>query len=295
MDTRLFEDALILLEERSLTAAAARRNVTQPAFSRRIRALEHWIGRSLLVREANRVELSPTLLQSEPQIRALLAHLRQLHGHLKNSEGIGEPLVLVTQHSLSVSVVPEILRKFRNSGRTPQIRLRTQNQVSAMSTFLRHEGDVLLSYEYRELPQVPFDDTVDRYVWRRDTLLPVAGGALRHDLLEGQILPPDAPCIDYPAESFFGQILTLHQNRAERAWTGTPAVESAFSVGISQMVLEGSGAAWVPHSIIQNHIISGDAVILSPEYGRLPLDIVLYTHVSNPRGAHFRKTVADLA
>lgn len=294
MDTRLLEDALILLEERSLTAAAARRNVTQPAFSRRIRALEHWIGRSLLVREANRVELSPTLQQSEPQIRALLAHLRQLHGHLKNAEGVGEPLVLVTQHSLSVSIVPELLRKFRASSQPRQIRLRTQNQVAAMSTFLRHEGDVLVSYEYRELPQVPFDDTVDRYVWRRDSLLPVAGGALRYDLMEGQVLPPDAPCIDYPAESFFGQILTLHQNRAERAWTGTSAVESAFSVGISQMVLEGSGAAWVPHSLIQNHIISGDVVILSPEYGRLPLDIVLYTHVSNPRGVLFRKSLAGL-
>ncbi|WP_424944708.1 LysR family transcriptional regulator [Aliiroseovarius crassostreae] len=293
MDTRLLEDALILLEERSLTAAAARRNVTQPAFSRRIRSLEHWIGKNLLVREANRVELSPTLLQSEPQIRSLLAHLRRLHGHLNNPEGIGEPLVMVTQHSLSVSVVPEILRKLRARSGLPQIRLRTQNQVTAMSTFLRHECDILVSYEFRELPQVPFDDTVDRYIWRRDTLLPVVGGALKHELQEGQILPPDAPCIDFPADSFFGQIVSLHQNKADRAWTGRSAVESAFSVGISQMVLEGSGAAWVPHSLIQNHIISGDAVILSPEYGRLPLDIVLYTHVSNPRGTNFRKLVAE--
>ena len=44
MDFRWLEDALILIEERNLSRAAARRNVTQPAFSRRIRALEDWVG-----------------------------------------------------------------------------------------------------------------------------------------------------------------------------------------------------------------------------------------------------------
>ena len=44
MDTRWLEDVLALLEEGTLNRAAARRNVTQPAFSRRIRAFEDWIG-----------------------------------------------------------------------------------------------------------------------------------------------------------------------------------------------------------------------------------------------------------
>ena len=40
MDIKWFEDLLVLLEEKSFTRAAARRHVTQPAFSRRIRLLE---------------------------------------------------------------------------------------------------------------------------------------------------------------------------------------------------------------------------------------------------------------
>ncbi len=288
MDTRLLEDALILLEERNLTAAAVRRNMTQPAFSRRIRTLEHWIGQDLLVRGANRVELSPLLAKSEPQIRALLGHLRQLHGHLKKPEGQGEPLVLVAQHSLSASAVPEIIQKANAMDMRWRVRLRTQNQDTAMSMFLRHEADVMVNYEYRELPQVPFDDRVSRGLWRRDALVPVVGGALRHQLLEDNVLPEHIPCIVYPAESFLGQIVSLHHRGAARILDGPIAVESAFSVGVAQMVTAGVGAAWVPHSLIHDKIISGEAVILSSDYRRIPMDIALYVHVSNAKARQFQ-------
>jgi LysR family glycine cleavage system transcriptional activator len=45
-------------ETRSLTRAAARLNVSQPAISKRIRALETWVGRPLLERRANRIALT---------------------------------------------------------------------------------------------------------------------------------------------------------------------------------------------------------------------------------------------
>ena len=46
-------------ETRSLTRAAARLNVTQPAISKRIRALEEWLGVPLVERRANRIALTP--------------------------------------------------------------------------------------------------------------------------------------------------------------------------------------------------------------------------------------------
>lgn len=46
-------------ETRSLTRAAARLNVTQPAISKRIRTLEAWLGVPLVERRANRIVLTP--------------------------------------------------------------------------------------------------------------------------------------------------------------------------------------------------------------------------------------------
>lgn len=283
MDTRLLEDALVLLEEKSFSAAAARRNVTQPAFSRRIRALEDWIGQELLVRGVNRIVISPSLSACEPQIRAMLAHLRQLHSQLKNFESSGETLVFACQHSLALSVFPEICQIIAAAQPDIVARLRTQNQDIATSIFLRHEADVLIGYEQRGQARMPFNDSISRHIWHRDTLIPIVGSGTSGELTETGRLPRDSRVIRYPKDTYFGQIINNHELGASARLEGRVAVESAFSMGISRLVLAGVGAGWVPHSIVYDDILAGNAVILAPEYGRVPLDIVLFVHRSNAR------------
>ena len=50
MDIKWIEDFLSLAATRNFSRSADHRNVTQPAFSRRIRALEAWIGAELVDR-----------------------------------------------------------------------------------------------------------------------------------------------------------------------------------------------------------------------------------------------------
>src|SRR3954467_2804122 len=59
MELIWFEDYLALSETLSFSKAAEARHVTQPAFSRRIRALEDWVGASLSVRTTHSVTLTP--------------------------------------------------------------------------------------------------------------------------------------------------------------------------------------------------------------------------------------------
>ena len=56
MDTTWFEDFLAVVEEGGFTRAAERRAVSQPAFSRRIKALEDWVGASLFDRATHSVQ-----------------------------------------------------------------------------------------------------------------------------------------------------------------------------------------------------------------------------------------------
>ncbi len=287
MDTRLLEDALLLLEERNLSTAAGRRHMTQPAFSRRIKALEQWIGCDLLIRKSNRVEISPGLAENEAHIRSMLAHLQQLRSQLQNPEKTCETLVIATQHSLSFSVVPDILHRLKTFNSSWCVRLRTQNRDNAMSIFLRHEADVLISYEHRNQPEAPFGDAVSSSVWHRDVLVPVVGGDMQRKLDEDNVLPSESNIITYPAESYFGKIIENHQNAQSLSLKGRVAVESANSVGVAQLIVAGIGAAWIPHSMIHDEFISGNTAILSQDYGRIPLDIVLYINQSNPKAVRF--------
>jgi hypothetical protein len=59
MELIWFEDYLALAETLNFSRAAEARHVTQPAFSRRIRALEAWIGAELFTRTTHGVALTP--------------------------------------------------------------------------------------------------------------------------------------------------------------------------------------------------------------------------------------------
>ena len=52
MDTKWLEDFISLAETRSFSRSAQLRHVTQPAFSRRIQALEAWAGIDLVDRSS---------------------------------------------------------------------------------------------------------------------------------------------------------------------------------------------------------------------------------------------------
>jgi DNA-binding transcriptional LysR family regulator len=140
---------------------------------------------------------------------------------------------------------------------------------------------------------MPFDDTVLRHVWRLDALVPVVGGKMRHLLTDGNVLPDDVPTIAYPAESMFGKIIAEHQAQRSPALAGQAIVESAFSVGVAKLVKTGVGAAWVPQSLIMPEVLSGDVVILSPDYGRIPMDIALYIHKSNINASNFIRPLSQ--
>ena len=88
MNITLFEDAIALIEEGSMRSAAHRRNVTQPAFSRRIKTLEAWLGVELVERHANPVNRSISdPARSELEVRFHFRHraniilLRYIIGH----------------------------------------------------------------------------------------------------------------------------------------------------------------------------------------------------------------------
>ena len=58
MELKWLEDFLQLVETGNFSRAAERRFVTQPAFSRRIRALEAWLGAELVDRTSYPTKLT---------------------------------------------------------------------------------------------------------------------------------------------------------------------------------------------------------------------------------------------
>lgn len=279
MDMQWLEDVLILLEEGNMTRAAVRRNITQPAFSRRIRSFEHWLGTDILTRGANHIEVSNALVSNEAEIRALVDRISDLKTRIARFEPASSTITIAAQHALISSVYSDIAIHARRAFPKLKMRLRAGNQDDCVSMLLRGDTSMLLSYETDITGPMPFDSSVRRELWGIDQLIPVVGGQLRYLLQADGSLPEDAPAIVYPANSYFGQVL-----RANKSLFGTvehatnPVCESAYSNGLFEMVKAGLGVGWLPHSMCYKELEQGNLSRLGAQFGSLKLRIALYSN-----------------
>jgi DNA-binding transcriptional LysR family regulator len=277
MDLRWLDDVLVLLEEGNMTRAAARRNITQPAFSRRIRGFEDWIGAKLLDRQPNSVGISPALSDNEAEIRALLARLRDLRGRIRHHDPSRATLAIAAQHAPVFSILPDMALHARQRFPALKFRLRAANLRDCVSMFLRGDAQILLCYESSHARPMPFGEEIRRVVWGKDYLVPVIGGALRYRVRDDGTVPEDTPAIVYPEGSYFGEVLQASERAfATEALSRTPLFETALSGGIKQLVLAGLGVGWLPYSMVYGEVESGDLISLANAFGQEPLETAVY-------------------
>ncbi len=89
MDLRWLEDFLAVAETRNFTKAAGRRHVSQAAFSRRIQALEDYLGFCLLDRSAYPVSLTEEGVCFRRHAQAILSQVARAKTDMNHS-GSGE-------------------------------------------------------------------------------------------------------------------------------------------------------------------------------------------------------------
>jgi LysR family transcriptional regulator, hypochlorite-specific transcription factor HypT len=283
MELRWLEDIMVLLEEGNMSKAAERRGVTQPAFSRRVRLFEEWLGATLLERKANSIELKPSLIANQGEIKALMQRIQELKNSIASFEPERLDVTVWMQHTLVFSIFPQMAESARSAFPSISFRVRTGNRGECASNFLRDEADLLLSYESGDADFLPFDSTVERYLWGTDALVLVAGRNFSETGAIASALPDDTPAIVYPAYSYFGKVLgKLQKPFATHASTSNPITETAFSVGIKEMVANGLGVAWLPMSLIRNEVNTGQFLILEDTSRRIEFEIALYVKSTNP-------------
>ncbi|GFE65186.1 LysR family transcriptional regulator [Litoreibacter roseus] len=277
MHLQWLDDVLVLLEEGNLSRAAARRNITQPAFSRRIRGFEDWLGVDILERRTNRVEISQALVSNEGEIRALIARLRELRTKIRHFEENRSTLAIAAQHAPACSTFPDMALRARSRFPGIQFRIRAGNLNDCVSLFLRGDTSMLLCYEAESVGPLQFGPAIQRGLWGNDYLIPVVGGALRYKVRDSGDIANDTPAIVYPEDSYFGQVLQKNERAfGTSGFSANPFSVMAFSSGTRELVLKGLGVGWLPFSMAHQEIESGALISLAHRYGKEALQVAIY-------------------
>lgn len=121
---RQLEYLVAIVDEGSFTRAAERLHVSQPALSHQIGALERGMGGPLLERLPRAVRLTPMGRAMVPHARAALAEAERARCAARQSAGLEQAeLQLATVYSISLGVLPPVLRAWRQSHAGVRIRL----------------------------------------------------------------------------------------------------------------------------------------------------------------------------
>ena len=277
MDIKWLEDLLILLEERSFTRAAERRHVTQPAFSRRIRLLEDWLGVDIVDRSTKPVGLLPEAIELEEYTRDLVNRLYSLRTQVQTQVHSRDRISFIAQHTLAMSRFPQLIGSIKAMFPETSYRVEPANNDDCELLFLRG-GDFLLAYE-TAFRQFDFSHlNVGRLAFGQGHLMPVASRGMVERFGDMENLTNQTiPFLMYQAGGFMANAL---------ANTCLPAVrrdyrieiicESALSASIKEMVLADMGIAWLTRGLIESELADGRLVSLESYFGATELDIVIY-------------------
>lgn len=126
-DLRLFA---LTAEERNLTRAAARQNLSLAAASARIKALETQSGLPLFLREARGVRLTPAGEAFLHHTRGVLRQAEQLHADLREyGDGLGGHVRVFANTTAVTDFLPEILPGFLSAN--PRVSIDLQEKPNA--------------------------------------------------------------------------------------------------------------------------------------------------------------------
>jgi len=277
MDMQWLDDVLALLEEGNMTRAAARRNITQPAFSRRIRSFEDWLGADVIERKTNRIDISSALVSNEAEIRALVSRLKELRTKIAHHDQAASTIAISAQHAPVFSTFPDMALRAKTAFPQLKFRMRPGNLSDCVTMFLRGDTSMLLCYEAEGASPLKFGPSIRRGKWGTDYLVPVVGGALRYKIKDAGTLAMDTPAVVYPENSSFGALLQSHERPfGTHAFSANSVCETAFSTGIRELVLKGIGVGWLPFSMAYREIESGELISLAQKLGQEPLEVAVY-------------------
>jgi DNA-binding transcriptional LysR family regulator len=280
MDTKWLEDFVSLAETRSFSRSAQLRHVTQPAFSRRIQALEAWAGIDLVDRSSYPTRLTPAGETFHGQALEILEALQATRNLMGSHQAAGRDMIeFAVPHTLAFTFFPHWLMDLRPTFGALKSRLTALNVHDAVLRLTEGGCDLLIAYHH---PSQPLQLAPDRYEMLSlgsETLAPYAkAGPDGKPLFSLPGRPRDrVPFLGYASGAYMARLVEVILKQAGQPLHLEPIYETDMAEGLKAMALEGHGLAFLPHSSVRKELKSRRLVPAAPgSYLELTMEVRIY-------------------
>jgi DNA-binding transcriptional LysR family regulator len=284
MQIEWLEDFLTLIDAHAFSRAAERRNVSQPAFSRHIQALEDWLGVELIDRRVQGVHLTSAGRIFRGFAADLLRRTYDLRNVLRgHAPGIAENVRFAVAHTLSLTYFPHWLSTLKSA---------LGNLVACVSAVNVSEGaqalsegsvDLLLNYHHPQLPALLAPDRFQQLRLTTDRMLPCSApdrdGRPRYRLPGSPGQP--IPLLAYSSGAYLAHTVEVILLNAGERCHFERSFDTHMSEALKAMVVEGHGLGWLPESCIGKELGEKRLVIAGREKWSCTLEVRLYRSQEN--------------
>ncbi|MDB5457526.1 MAG: LysR family transcriptional regulator [Caulobacter sp.] len=262
MELIWLEDFVALAETGNFSRAAESRHVTQPAFSRRVRALEDWVGAPLFDRGAHGVTLTAAGEQFQTGADELIRRITQLRREAREASGREQAtLRFAATHALSFTFFPRWIRELESRAPLGALRLISDSMQACEELMSLGQAQFLLCHHHAAAPSrfsvgAAFRSAVVGQDFLAPFVAPDEAGAPLWSLSEGEA---DVPYLAYSAESGLGRIVEA-QRFADRAVGLRETFSARLAATLMTMARDGRGVAWLPVSLAEQDLAQGRLV-----------------------------------
>lgn len=281
MDLNWLRDFECLARTLNFTRAADERNITQSAFSRRIKALESWVGLPLVNRATYPIQLTESGQHFLPIAMLAIAQLSEARQSIRDADkGDNRFIRFSVLHTISVNFLASRLEALQIS--IPDLRTRVVSDSLSTCCDLLVEGavDIMLCYYHHAVSPMIDETAFERKNLLIDRLIPVA--AVEPARSNGWDLTkrdgPPIPYLAYERSSFLGMVV---ENTIDRKPLNAETIYvDGLVETIKRRLLAGGGFAWMPETAISSELAQGLIVPIGDDDWRASLTISAF---SNPK------------
>lgn len=275
IETKWLQDFLSLAHTQSFSQSAEDRHITQPAFSRRIKALEEALGCSLVDRSGVPIQLTAEGKLFQITAKNLVSQLDDCIHHLQSLSLRGVNVIdFAVSHTLSLSLFPQFLQSLQSELGEVKTRQLVANVDDSVQALKNGVSDFLLAFEDASLSS----DQFEKLKLQTEKLIPVCksddeGNPLFHlDADQHTALP----YLAYPGDIYLGRSVENILKHAPHPVKLEQAFESPLGDSLKVMAMQGMGIAWVPSFSIREELRQGFLVPCGGEAWNSELKVCIY-------------------
>jgi LysR family transcriptional regulator, hypochlorite-specific transcription factor HypT len=274
------EDFLELDSKRSFSQAAEVRCVSQPAFSRRIQALEEWFGATLIDRATSPITLTPMGKNFRLFAMQVLKQTQDTKQYFRSQKtGAGSVVRFAVAHTLVTSFFPDWYRSIKDlllqAGANAHVN--ATNVMEGAKALQDREADFFVSFHHDQVTNFLPPDRFTSVLLARDEF------ALYSAMVDGKPLftfdsmeTATIPYLAYAPRTFFSQVVDMIQFQSNIAQSLDKVFQTQMADAVKAMVLAGHGVGWLPLGCVTSEVSQGRIRSIGGQKMQVGLEVRIY-------------------